>query len=135
MRSMNISAMYRFMAYTLVAGGFWMTVSGMFESNRVEAQTVGQEEVQAFAKANVKVAKIQTASAEKSGNEVIDLNIPVDKLPEEKKIPTIQAIEAQGLTVAEYNELLEAYKTNEDFRNQVVRALLNLHPDPSDAGK
>lgn len=135
MRSMNISAMYRIMAYTLVAGGFLMTVSGMFESRRVEAQTVGQEEVQAFAKANVKVAKIQTAFAEKNGNEVIDLNIPVDKLPKEKKIPTIQAIEAQGLTVAEYNELLEAYKTNEDFRSQVVRALLNLHPDPTDAGK
>lgn len=135
MRSMNISAIYRIMAYTLVAGAFWMTGSGMLVSSRVEAQTVSQEEVQTFAKANVKVARIQTAFAENNGNEVIDLNIPVEELPREKKIPTIQAIEAQGLTVAEYNELLEAYKTNEDFRTQVVRALLNLHPDPTDAGK
>jgi len=135
MRFMNISAMYRLMAYTLLAGGFWMTGSRMFDVSRVEAKTVGQKEVQAFAKANVKVASIQTAFAEENSKKVIDLNIPVDELPSEKKIPTIQAIEAQGLTVAEYNELLEAYKTDEDFRSQVVRALLNLQPNPKDAGK
>jgi hypothetical protein len=137
MLSMSISAVYRMIVCAIFAGGFWIAFPDMAESSRGEAKPLvnDHEMVQAFAKANVKVAKIQTASAKKDGREVIDLNAPIDDLPKEKRIPTIQAIEAQGLTVAEYNKLLGAYKTNEDFRSLVVREILNLHPDPVDGEK
>lgn len=137
MLSMSTSAVYRMIVCAIFIGGSWMAFPGMAESSRGEAKPLVNENemVQAFAKANVKVAKIQTAFAKKGGSEVIDLNVPIDDLPKEKRIPTIQAIEAQGLTVAEYNKLLRAYKTNEDFRSLVVREILNLHPDPVDGEK
>jgi hypothetical protein len=133
MRSMSTSAFSRMILCGILTGGFWFAVSDAAEPGRGEEKAVpdvSNEEVQAFAKANVKVAKIQTASANEEGNRIVDLNTPIDQLPQEKQIPTIQAIEAEGLTVGKYNKLLNAYKVNEDFRSQVVRAILNLHPDP-----
>ena len=134
MRSMSTSAVGRmFLCSILTAGVFWFAVPAAAGPSRGEEKAVldvSNEEIQAFAKANVKVAKIQTASANKEGNRIVDLNAPIDQLPQEKQIPMIQAIEAEGLTVGKYNKLLMAYKLNEAFRSQVVRAILNLHPDP-----
>jgi hypothetical protein len=128
------SAVCRIIVCAIFAGGYCIPFPDMAEASRGVAKPLNNktEEVRAFAKANVKVAKIQTASAKKDGREVIDLNAPIDDLPKDKKLPTIQAIKAQGLTVAKYNTLLRAYKTNEDFRSLVVREILNLHPDPVD---
>jgi hypothetical protein len=134
---MRTSAVCQMILCAIFAGGFWLAFPGAAEPSRGEEKTVvdlSNEEIQAFAKANVKVAKIQTASAKRDGSKVIDLNAPIEELPKEKKIPTIQAIEAQGLTVAKYNKLLKAYQSDEEFRSQVVRAFLNLHPEPDPLG-
>lgn len=129
---MNTAAVCRMILCAVFAGGFWLTFPGEAEPSGEEKPTldVSKKEIQAFAKANVKVAKVQTAFTKRDGSKTIDLNAPVEELPKDQKIPTIQAIEAQGLTVEKYDNLLEAYKSDEIFRSQVVRAILNLQPDP-----
>jgi hypothetical protein len=140
MHSMGPSHGYVMTLGTMFALGLWLASPGIVGSSFGEEQMVVKldggeksvrdltnEELQAFAKAQVKVAKIQTSSVKKDGSKTIDLNVPVEELPEGQKVSTIQAIEAQGLTVSAYNQLMKAYKADEDFRSEVVRAILNLH--------
>lgn len=87
-----------------------------------------KEEVQAFAKAQVKVTRIQTSMAKDQGAAKVNPNVPVGKLPREIKQPTVQAIQEHGLTVETYDRILEAYKADEDLRKEVVRATINLYP-------
>jgi len=122
--------------WLMVAGmltmGFWLIMVGIFEfphGQEVYAQQYNNKEIQAFAKAQIKITKIQTAFKNKEGGrKIVDLTTPVGELPQEIQQHTIQAIEAEGLTVETYNKILETYKTNEIFRSKVVRAIVNLYP-------
>jgi hypothetical protein len=87
-----------------------------------------KEEVEAFAKAQVKVTRIQTSMAKGQGAAKVNPNISIRELPQEVKRPTMQAIRDQGLTVETYDRILEAYKADEDLRKEVVRATINLYP-------
>ncbi len=109
-------------------------ISQSEEKAKADTSDISKKEIQAFAKVNRKIAQIRTAAAKRDGSRIIDLNAPIEKVPEGRKIPTIQALEAHGLTVEQYNQLLTAYKIDEDFRRQVVRALINLQPDPEPRG-
>lgn len=84
------------------------------------------EDVLAFAKAHVEVNRIHT-TAEGDLPPTIT-RIDRDSVPhKETRKRMVQAIEATGLTLDTYNDLMEAYQTNEDFRSKVALTTLDLH--------
>lgn len=130
MQGITISQVYRMTLSTLLIVGLCIAspvMSGMSFGGENFGQKFSNETIQAFAKAQVEVTRIQTEMGQRDGGKPIDPNVSIKELPPKIKVPAIQAIEGQGLTVETYDELLEAYRANEDLRRQVVRALVNLY--------
>jgi hypothetical protein len=131
MRGKNIMQRYGPVLCMAVAAGLFLAspvTAGTSRDMGEGGAGFSTEEVQAFAKAQVKVTQIQTSIAKDLGAAKVNPNVPVGKLPREIKQPTVQAIQEHGLTVETYDRMLEAYKADEDLRKEVVRATINLYP-------
>lgn len=100
---------------------------GQEEGNLPDAS---DDQVMAFAKAHVEVTRIHsTAELETDANLPTTVaEIDADSIPsKEIREEMIQAIEEEGLTLDDYNAMMQAYQTNEDFRSKVVMMVLDLH--------
>lgn len=91
-------------------------------------QEASDDQVQAFAKAHVEVTRIHsTAQVDKELPKTI-AQINAESVPhKETRERIIQAIEAEGLTVDDYNALMETYQTSENFRSEVTMTILDLN--------
>lgn len=131
MQGITLSQVYKMIVSTMFVVVLCIASLFIMSGTSFGGENIGpefdKETIQAFAKAQVKVTRIQTAMVDRDGGKPIDPNVPIKELPQRVKIPATHAIEAQGLTVETYDKLLGEYKTNDALRRQVVRALVNLY--------
>lgn len=109
--------------------GLWFVVGAglspaLAESEKKVDVDLSQEKALAFAKAQREVNRIYSRSDLVDGNSPI--KIEPDALPKDVWKAMIGAIKSEGLTLDEYNALMDAYRSHEGFRSRVVAATVQL---------